>query len=507
MSSTGHFPGAPHNTEPVTTMATSSSQPMVSPSSASYTVPQQPPGSQSQQGEPSSVSSQPAPSSVNPRSAPTDEPRAASSASNVPPAGDAPAADPGAEPGANPAADPGANPTAGQAGDPGTTSTDTTSTTTTDTTATTTTGTATTGTATTTTTTSTGTTATAAITGRITPPVSMETIFQEVIKRCNNCLFLVRKLRIKQDHITDLYLGNEDTHEFKHAAQLYKDFGVMMQEVMLLYDKLDHIARRLPQVLPPTDNLNVMRLLYTQEHTMYHTDIFGLIEKMIDSGNWNEGNYQIFFFLSELLRVPGGRKDNRYPDLFPLPEPRFHFHAVNGHMAFETAYNNMKKEIVIKSLGIYPKTLFRTSSSLIIEFLFGCGGGKVITDSDVVITIKFLVIERYGIVEYINMVAPNEGWDWVNNYGVPMLNPFTPSCYEVYRRLTRQANIHLLNCFGQHASRWTSTSLLQFVSLFGKFRDVFTARCRVCKKFLKNYLPPLIFDIRTPNNAAHEACR
>lgn len=118
-------------------------------------------------------------------------------------------------------------------------------------------------------------------------------------------------------------------------------------------------------------------------------------------------------------------------------------------------------------------------------------------------TIKFLIIERNGSIEYINIMAPTEDWHMVNDYAIPtvirckfkiydfmqrhiahkiykfQINPFAPSRYEVYRRLTKQANIHLFNCFAQN--RWTAGTLFHFISLYGKFRELFTTKCRSCK--------------------------
>lgn len=325
-------------------------------------------------------------------------------------------------------------------------------------------------------------------------------------------MFLIRKLRNKQDHIARLFLdtSGNDQAEFNSAFQNYKDFGLMVHEVMMFYDKLDHIARHLPKALPPIDNINLMRTLYTQEHTMCHININNLLEKMIDCGNWNEGNFQTFFYLSELLRCGSTRKYSNLPEQRLVPPAMFHSQATNSHAAFEHAFNGLRKEIANKSLGIYPKVLQRTTCSLIIEFLFGCGGakpGEKNTDKEIVYTIKFLIIERNGSIEYINIMAPTEDWHMVNDYAIPTINPFAPSRYEVYRRLTKQANIHLFNCFAQN--RWTAGTLFHFISLYGKFRELFTTKCRSCKQVLsrKNFLPPLIFDIRNPNNAAHEVCR
>uniref|UniRef100_A0A1I7TNG7 Tyrosine-protein phosphatase domain-containing protein n=1 Tax=Caenorhabditis tropicalis TaxID=1561998 RepID=A0A1I7TNG7_9PELO len=451
-ASTGHFPGAPFNADPVTTMATSSSQPVTSSSGASQIPPQ---ATQHNQGASTSA-------------VPTEQPTQSARGAEQPPG------------------------TAKQAVTEPTVATTS----------------ATASTSTTTTTTTTTTTAT----GRFTPQIPPDF-----------CLFLIRKLRSKQNMITHTFLDNAvDKENLKITLQHYKEYGHMTQEAMIYWEKLDAICRRLPRVVPPTDNVNMMRTLYTQEHTMCHMDINGLLERMIDSGNWNEGNFQIFHYLSELLRANFNRRPNNFPEVRQLPPPVFHMQATNSHATFEKAYSMMKQEIVHRSLGIYPKTLNHTSSSLVVEFLFGCGGTRVVTDSDIIYTMKFLLVERNGSIEYINMVAPHEKWFVSNNYGIDSVDPFVPSSYEVYRRLTRQANIHLLSCFGSTANRWSSTALLQFISLFGKFREVFTTRCRVCRyhfrfipleiiffcrRHLKNFLPPLIFDIRNPSFAAHEACR
>uniref|UniRef100_A0A8R1DGD4 Mediator of RNA polymerase II transcription subunit 27 n=1 Tax=Caenorhabditis japonica TaxID=281687 RepID=A0A8R1DGD4_CAEJA len=468
MSATTYFPGVPMNTDPVTTMATSSSDTMTTPSTASAYPTTAPSGSGALPG------ASPAKPSLE------EATRAVSSL----------------EKGEKDKAPGSVDPTA----------TATTSTATSNAGGTSTTAKGGTTATTTTTTTSSGTTAT----GRMSPQVPLQTLFNEAIARCNNCLFLIRKLRSKQSDIIDLFLYTEvDQENFHVALQEYRDFGTIVKEVMNLYEKLEHYSRRLPKVVPPIDNINVMRTLYTQEHTMAHTNINYLIEKMIDSGNWNEGNYQGFYYLSELLRVHGHRKRQMTEDhrRKVLPACELKATATTGHIAFEAAYMAMKKDIVNQSLGIYPRIMHQTATSLVIEFLFGCGGTKTSTDQDVVFTMKFLLVERNGHVEYINMMAPHEEWLLYNNFGPLSVNPFSPSRFDVYRRLTKQANIHLYTCFGSHASRWTANTLIQFVSLFGKFRQVFQTKCRACKQITKNFLPPLIFDIRNPSIAYHEGCR
>ncbi|CAL2051329.1 unnamed protein product [Caenorhabditis brenneri] len=277
-SSTGHFPGAPINTEPITTMATSTSQPVTSPSTASQVVPATAPGGAAAPA--ASVPGQPAPatseSATDPKKAATDEPRAQSSASN-----------PG---GTDPATTTAATTTT----DPGSTATTSTATTATTTAATTSTV------ASTTTTNSTTTIAT----GRITPTVQQDSQFHEMIKRANNCLFLLRKLRSKQDFITTHCLIGEEPPRsagFKRDPNGFFDVDIAMQEVMVIYERFNHIASRLPKAVPPTDGVNNMRTLYAQEHTMCHADIKSLFEKMIDCGNWNEKNFQMFHYLAELL--------------------------------------------------------------------------------------------------------------------------------------------------------------------------------------------------------------
>lgn len=222
----------------------------------------------------------------------------------------------------------------------------------------------------------------------------------------------------------------------------------------LLFRKLDHYARRLPKVVPPIDNINIMRTLYSLEHTMNHTNISNLIEQMIDSGNWNEGNYvrrkvlsvvlklvfqQVFYFLSELLRMNAQRKKFTMVDKKSyLEKPKFILQATTGHGVFETAYKAAKKDIVNKSLGIYPRTLYKTNTSLTIEvhnflfvkanhsdwfqFQFGCAGTKIVNDSGVIHTMKFLLVERFGIVEFINMYATHESWDTHNDFGKRMVS-------------------------------------------------------------------------------------
>ncbi|CAI2357945.1 unnamed protein product [Caenorhabditis sp. 36 PRJEB53466] len=493
MASTGPFPGAPINTDPVNTQANSMTEPVTSPSTASTVPPghgqgqgpsslPQGPGptiqvqGPSSQAPPSSITSLPGPLSTGPRStAAPDDARAASSASNPT---DRP---PGSV-------------------DPSTSATSTS------------------GTATTTTATSTKTSAgaststtttTTTVPARVMSPVPTQQMLKDTFTRCNNCLFLVRKLRNKQNTLTDVFLKNDvpvHSEDCGKIEQLHM-FTTVMQEMNIIFDKLDQSSKRLPKVVPAIDNLNNMRTLYMQEHTMNHTNMSCLVDKMIDRGNWNEGNYQGFYYLAELLRITENkRKQFENNTRKTLPPVRLQCVISHGHIQFETAYNAMRREITKQNLGIYAKTIHRTMCSLVVEFRFG-SAGRMTHEEDVIIVMKFLLVEKGGRIDYINMIAPHEDWTIRNDFGKKLIDVLAPSRCEIYKRLTKQANHHLNAFFGNSPPRWSASNLLQFVSLFGKFREVQSTKCRACHKILKDFLPPMIFDIRTPNVAFHETCR
>ncbi|CAI5454787.1 unnamed protein product [Caenorhabditis angaria] len=361
----------------------------------------------------------------------------------------------------------------------------------------------------TTTTTTTSTTATtAAPAAPSQAQINQQMLLQlhETAKQANNCLFYTRRLRAQmvntQQQVLNLRFNKMRN---KNHQNLYQRFERMMLEVKLTFERVENCCRKLPNTIQGFDTLNAMRYLYSEEHSMDHSNVTKSLEGMIDAGNWNEGQFQTFYYLSEFLRNSNNKRRTLF--LHPRIIPQIHIPSSEnaGHKNFENAFRGMKKEITSKSLGIYPRIVKTTSTGMVVEIKFGVAGPDK-NDKNVVYTFKYLLIEKNGVIEYINVIAPNEELYMDCDFAEKSINATQPSRYKIYKTLTKQANLNLLNSFGT-ANRWTSTTLTQFVTIFGKMREIFGVKCNVCNKILRDFQPPMLFDIRFPGTAIHEHCK
>ncbi|KHJ98220.1 hypothetical protein OESDEN_01815, partial [Oesophagostomum dentatum] len=234
---------------------------------------------------------------------------------------------------------------------------------------------------------------------------------------------------------------------------------------------LESHAKGLPNQLPQIEPLNRLRAVFQQTYT----------------------------YLGEFLRL-----QRRRPSCI-VPRPLSCSHWATGmspHAQFETAFAQFQKELLKNKTGIFPTFLERTAVGSIVELRFG-----VLFEKQIVFTQKMLMVENAGVIEQMLFVAPHEEWSFYTDLGEKRVDLTKSSQYVVYQKLTTQANLHLMQTINTQEFRWTALTLHQLSSAFGKFQYVFEATCRNCKKVMKDFLPPLIFDFRNLKNALHETCR
>lgn len=335
-------------------------------------------------------------------------------------------------------------------------------------------------------------------------PLEMSGQFHDVMAKCNNCIYLARQLRAKMYKLHRIVMRLPN---FDHYPQFVPYMQQLNEEIKEYYDKLEQLVRRLPNEVPQSDQLNNLRIVYGAEHDTdedhgVDENLVQTIEQMIDSGNWNEGQYQIFFYLTEFLRANRKRASSLYRRPIQLSNYTV---SANPHIAFVKAYQGMKKEIKNQKFGIFPRVLRDDGVSMAMEFKIGVSSSDK-NDKQIVCYLKILLSECYGVLEYINVIAPHEEWYEEELCGEKKLVITHPSRFLVYQKMTRQANVHLQQIGAN--TKWTSQNLVTVINAFGKMREIFEARCKICKKVLRDFLPPLIFEMRHPKEGAlHEACR
>ncbi|KAE9413805.1 hypothetical protein Angca_000657 [Angiostrongylus cantonensis] len=320
--------------------------------------------------------------------------------------------------------------------------------------------------------------------------------YERVLQQCNNCLVLLRQLRNRVMRLhSHLFQSLPQSKEMWHAY--FRRVERLDKELRDCFDNLENYAKGLANQLPQIDPLNRLRAVFQEEQL----DVQALetVEAMIDCENWNEGNFQTYTYLGEFLRLQRRRPSSVVPR--PL-SCSYWSTGMSPHAQFESAFAQFQKELLKNKTGIFPTFLERTAVGSIVELKYG-----VLFEKQIVFTQKMLMIENAGVVEQMLFVAPHEEWSFYTDLGEKRVDLSKTSQYVVYQKLSVQANLHLMQTINTQEIRWTAQTLHQLSSAFGKFQHVFEATCRNCKKVMKDFLPPLIFDFRNLKNALHETCR
>ncbi|KAK6032097.1 hypothetical protein OSTOST_01738, partial [Ostertagia ostertagi] len=226
------------------------------------------------------------------------------------------------------------------------------------------------------------------------------------------------------------------------------------------------------------------------------------VESMIDCENWNEGNFQTYMYLGEFLRL-----QRRRPSCIVPRRCRVRTGLPECHPMLNSKQLSLRfpQGVTQEQDRHFPTFLERTAYvGSIVELRYGM---VRFYSKQIVFTQKLLMVENAGVIEQILFVAPHEEWTFYTDLGEKRVDLAKPSQYIVYQKLTTQANIHLMQTINTQEIRWTPQTLHQLSSAFGKLQQVFDTTCRNCKKVMKDFLPPLIFDFRNLKNALHETCR
>uniref|UniRef100_A0A0N4UGT5 Helitron_like_N domain-containing protein n=1 Tax=Dracunculus medinensis TaxID=318479 RepID=A0A0N4UGT5_DRAME len=168
---------------------------------------------------------------------------------------------------------------------------------------------------------------------------------------------------------------------------------------------------------------------------------------------------------------------------------------------FEQTLAAVLKDPSTKKIGLIGRYLEKTALSSIIELRFGH-----YVEKQYVCLLKMLIVVNNGVFEFVQIIAPHEDWSYMDA-SHRQIDILRESRYIVYRKMSVQANIHLMQTIMPCMDFRNAHTLSYIFTLFAKFSSVFDVKCRFCKKIMKDFLPPLIFDMRYPKNALHESCR
>ncbi|VDM11844.1 unnamed protein product [Wuchereria bancrofti] len=139
---------------------------------------------------------------------------------------------------------------------------------------------------------------------------------------------------------------------------------------------------------------------------------------------------------------------------------------------FEQTLTVVLKDPNIKKIGLVGRYLEKSTLSALVEFKFG-----QVIDKQYVCLLKMLMVVNSGLPEFVQMIAPHEEWSYLD-IGSAQVDIHKESRYLVYRKMSVQANIHLMQTIMPCIDIRNAHTLSYVLNLFAKFSGVFDIKCR-----------------------------
>uniref|UniRef100_A0AAF5PKX9 Mediator complex subunit 27 n=1 Tax=Wuchereria bancrofti TaxID=6293 RepID=A0AAF5PKX9_WUCBA len=319
--------------------------------------------------------------------------------------------------------------------------------------------------------------------------------FQSMTTHLDHCLNALRLLRNEVISVHRRVMENSwesDPIDGEKTLEERLDF------INQIYDNLESHAKQLSVSTPMTVQMERLSRFLHDGQIDPHTN--ELYDKALEASTWMETNNQLLQMYAEFLRtVVGNRRRSIMTDR-PISYSNYGLSSSPQNI-FEQTLTVVLKDPNIKKIGLVGRYLEKSTLSALVEFKFG-----QVIDKQYVCLLKMLMVVNSGLPEFVQMIAPHEEWSYLD-IGSAQVDIHKESRYLVYRKMSVQANIHLMQTIMPCIDIRNAHTLSYVLNLFAKFSGVFDIKCRVCKRIMKDYLPPLMFDLRCPKNALHESCR
>ncbi|VBB29909.1 unnamed protein product, partial [Acanthocheilonema viteae] len=319
--------------------------------------------------------------------------------------------------------------------------------------------------------------------------------FQSLTTHLDHCLNALRLLR---NEVVSVHCRIMEGSWESDPADGEKTLEERLDFINQIYDNLESHAKQLPVSTPMTVQMErLSRFLHDGQIDPHTSELY---DKALEASTWMETNNQLLQMYAEFLRtVVGNRRRSIMTDR-PISYSNYGLNS-SPQSIFEQTLTVVLKDPNIKKIGLVGRYLEKSTLSALVEFKFG-----QVIDKQYVCLLKMLMVVNSGVPEFVQMIAPHEEWSYLD-VGSGQVDIHKESRYLVYRKMSVQANIHLMQTIMPCIDIRNAHTLSYVLNLFAKFSGVFDIKCRVCKKIMKDYLPPLMFDLRCPKNALHESCR
>ncbi|GMT04242.1 hypothetical protein PENTCL1PPCAC_26416, partial [Pristionchus entomophagus] len=317
----------------------------------------------------------------------------------------------------------------------------------------------------------------------------------EVDRRTNNCLFLVRGLRARAYKLHEDIFTSLDERD--SVDEMRKRIVPLCIKLNKNYDELETNANYLPDKTA-MDKGKLERLKYLFQEEQIDTAHSELIDRLIRATNYNEGNFQINIFLTMFMTTMRRKNFAMIPHSVSYSKYDM---TSNPHLTFETILMHCNKDFIANRKGIFINILEKNCYSSVFEIRSGHYMQN--RSKEFVCLQKAVVIENGGSIDKVCIYAPNEDLMHMDDFGEKRVDLRGSSRYEVYRRLSVNTNIYLL----QNAPIADSRAMLMTLTWIAKVYQVIETPCKVCRKVLKDFLPPTSYSPQNVRHTHHETCR
>uniref|UniRef100_A0A1I7TRH7 Mediator of RNA polymerase II transcription subunit 27 n=1 Tax=Caenorhabditis tropicalis TaxID=1561998 RepID=A0A1I7TRH7_9PELO len=330
--------------------------------------------------------------------------------------------------------------------------------------------------------------------------------FMKTLKICNNLLLMNRQFRKANNHYMKLCFDTNDQLDHPNEVAVLRQMGLKLEENLV---KMERLANHLPESMPELKMIEMMNI-YKEEGPRCSAVYTNTVDSAVDASNWTEGQYQYFFFLSRFLMNPMTFHMKKFSEEVKLPLPPIVStdNTTSEHAKYLEIYKVLKTKNHSPEFGFHTKMLHETALGSIIEFkIFETINPDTVEAGFVSpYTIKITMFEKFGRIQRVVLMSPDQEWDMVNNYyGTPQIDPFTMPKHEVYQGFTKSANTYLADSF-LHYGPWSLSKIYQFIAYFAKYRRLLAMKCKECNRSLLNFMPCTSFD-RYQMYAWHERCK
>ncbi|EJW88951.1 hypothetical protein WUBG_00140 [Wuchereria bancrofti] len=236
-----------------------------------------------------------------------------------------------------------------------------------------------------------------------------------------------------------------------------------------IYDNLESHAKQLSVSTPMTVQMERLSRFLHDGQIDPHTN--ELYDKALEASTWMETNNQLLQMYAEFLRtVVGNRRRSIMTDR-PISYSNYGLSSSPQNI-FEQTLTVVLKDPNIKKIGLVGRYLEKSTLSALVEFKFG-----QVIDKQYVCLLKMLMVVNSGLPEFVQMIAPHEEWSYLD-IGSAQVDIHKESRYLVYRKMSVQANIHLMQTIMPCIDIRNAHTLSYVLNLFAKFSGVFDIKCR-----------------------------